>query len=95
MIDWRPIYRLYLRIDRIDERSPTLAPENIENISFLNFVSFSRIYFAPSSTAEILAELRPLLCPFDLSMNIALERCNLFLPTIFMDDETESESALK
>lgn len=111
VIDWRPIYKLYLRVHKIDERSSNMSPElvsdmiffniviglkyrlknrNIEQISFVNLISFARIFFDLNATAEMLEEWRPLMCPFDMSMNDAFERFNLFLPTLFAQDETKN-----
>ncbi|RNA36559.1 proteasome activator complex subunit 4 isoform X2 [Brachionus plicatilis] len=84
-IDWRPLYTLFRRIHKIDEKSAVFAPDNIEQISFLNFISFARIYFDESSVSEMLEEWRPLMCPFDMSMNYAFDRFSLFLPTILLD----------
>lgn len=62
---------------------------NIEHISFLNFISFARIYFDINSTREMLEEWRPLMCPFDMSTSSAFERFNLFMPTLFMAHEVD------
>lgn len=62
---------------------------NIESQSFYKFIKCARVYFNVESTQEILDELRPLMCPFDLSMTNALERANLFLPTLVYDYEAE------
>lgn len=35
----------------------------------------------------MLAQWRPILCPFDLSMSEAFERFKLFLPTVLLDNE--------
>jgi proteasome activator subunit 4 len=40
----------------------------------LNFISFARFYFDLNSTKEMLAEWRPLMCPFDMSTSDAFER---------------------
>jgi len=89
VIEWRPIYKLYLKIHNINDNSPILAPENLEGSSFGLFIPYARIYFDVSSTREILEELRPLMCPFDASMSQAFERCRLFLPTIMYEHETQ------
>jgi len=87
-IDWRSIYSLYLRIHKISDISSVLAPENIEQTSFANFIKYARIYFDESATQEMLAEWRPIICPFDLSMSKAFERLKLFLPTILYEHES-------
>ena len=58
----------------------------MEQISFTNFISFARIYFDKDSVSEMLEEWRPLMCPFDMSMNYAFDRFSLFLPTILLDN---------
>ena len=63
---------------------------NIEQISFVNLVSFARIFFDLNATAEMLEEWRPLICPFDMSMNDAYERFNLFLPTLFPEHDAST-----
>jgi proteasome activator subunit 4 len=87
VIEWRPLYELYLRIHRINDMSTELAPDNIEKSTFLNFIHYARIYFDKNATKEMLNEWRPLICPFDMSMNDAFERFNLFLPTVMENDD--------
>lgn len=58
-------------------------------------MSFARIYFDKQASREILAELRPLMCPFDMSMNSAMERLSLFLPTLFLETESDQINYLK
>ena len=55
----------------------------------VNFISYARIYFDITSTKEMLAEWRPMMCPFDMSMSYAFDRFNLFLPTVLKDNEIE------
>ncbi len=86
-IDWRPVYELYLRINAINERSPILAPENMEQGIFNTFVKHARVYFPIESTSEMLEEWRPLMCPFDMAMCKAYERFELFLPTLVYPHE--------
>lgn len=61
----------------------------MEHGIFNNFVRNARIYFSTESTQEMLDEWRYLLCPFDMSMNKAIERFELFLPTLVYADEHE------
>lgn len=46
-----------------------------------------RIYFPPNATKEILEEVRPLLCPFDMIMQRAMVYLELFLPTALNPDQ--------
>uniref|UniRef100_A0A672JGF3 Proteasome activator subunit 4b n=1 Tax=Salarias fasciatus TaxID=181472 RepID=A0A672JGF3_SALFA len=46
-----------------------------------------RLYFPASSTKEMLAEWRPLLCVFDVAMQKAISNMELFLPTIMPPEE--------
>ena len=110
-IEWKPIYKLYLRIHKISDRSTVMAPKfvyifflkilifyltnpffksNLEQVTFVNFVSYARIYFNVNATKEMLEEWRPLMCPFDLSMVNAFERFDLFLPTLLREHEINS-----
>ena len=61
----------------------------MEQNTFPNFIRYARNYFEPTATAEILEELRPLMCPFDVGMHRALERLKIFLPILFAEDEAE------
>ena len=51
------------------------------------FVFFFYSYFPASSTAEMLEEWRPYLCPFDMSMVEKVGLLCAFLPTQVMPDE--------
>lgn len=62
---------------------------NLEKETFVNFVAYARMYFSNESTNEMLEEWRPLLCPFDVSINSAFERFNLFLPTMLYEFDRE------
>ena len=88
VIEWRPLYEIYMRIHKLDDFSSELAPENLESSTFVSFIRYARIYFDINATHEMLDEWRRLLCPFDTSMGNALESCKLFLPTILYEHET-------
>jgi proteasome activator subunit 4 len=76
-------------VQKIDEFSPILPPENLEQNSLNSLIRYARIYFDESATEEMLSEWRPLLCPFDMSMNKCFERSKLFLPTILYEYQME------
>lgn len=40
-----------------------------------------RAYFPPEATAEILVEIRPLMCPYDVTMGKAMAYAEMFLPS--------------
>ncbi len=44
-------------------------------------------YFPESATQEMLDEWRPLLCPFDVTMQKAIGYYELFLPTIMPPEQ--------
>lgn len=46
-----------------------------------------RSYFPESATQEMLDEWRPLLCPFDVTMQKAIGYFELFLPTIMPPEQ--------
>lgn len=71
------------------QTEPLQLSRNIEQQGFNNFIKYARIYFKPEATEEILDELRPLMCPFDMSMTKAFERYHLFLPTLVHEHEAE------
>ncbi len=62
---------------------------NIERISFVNFICFARNYFNINATGEMLEEWRPMMCPYDMAFNDAVDRFNLFLPSIFTDQQID------
>lgn len=49
--------------------------------SIETLVRHARVYFRLESTAEMLAEFRPYMCPWDMSFVRAACCYNLFLPT--------------
>lgn len=48
-----------------------------------------RPYFPPGSTSEILEEVRPMMCPFDMTMQRAIVYLDLFLPTSLSPEQAE------
>ncbi|XP_035696564.1 proteasome activator complex subunit 4-like isoform X3 [Branchiostoma floridae] len=53
---------------------------SIENV-IKNVVRMCRVYFSVESSAEMLEEWRPLLCPFDVTTCKAMSYFEMFLPT--------------
>ncbi len=89
VIEWRPLYNLYTRINQVHDRSSILAPANMERGIFNTFIRHARLYFGVESTKEMLDEWKPLLCPYDTSFSKAIEKFELFLPTVVYPEEHE------
>lgn len=49
-----------------------------------------RPYFPDSATAEILVELRPLMCPYDVTMSKAMVYLSDFLPVFDTRDRKDT-----
>jgi proteasome activator subunit 4 len=86
IIEWKPIYKLYLKIRKVNNFSAALSPENLDS-NFCRFIKYARIYFHCDSINEIMAIIRPMFCPFDTSMSDAMERLKFFLPTLLYEHE--------
>ncbi|KAK4321981.1 hypothetical protein Pmani_007247 [Petrolisthes manimaculis] len=52
-----------------------------------NMIRVCRMYFPLGATKEILQEVEPLLCPFDMTMQRAMVYLELFLPTTLTPDQ--------
>uniref|UniRef100_A0A3B4B7D3 Proteasome activator Blm10 middle HEAT repeats region domain-containing protein n=1 Tax=Periophthalmus magnuspinnatus TaxID=409849 RepID=A0A3B4B7D3_9GOBI len=72
-LPWRPLYELHDRI--LYSKTEHLGLNWFPNCLHL------RRYFSDSATQEMLDEWRPLLCPFDVTMQRAISYFELFLPT--------------
>ncbi|XP_053495926.1 proteasome activator complex subunit 4B isoform X1 [Ictalurus furcatus] len=59
---------------------------SVENV-LKTLVKSCRLYFPESATQEMLDEWRPLLCPFDVTMQKAISYFELFLPTIMPPEQ--------
>ncbi|XP_047484565.1 proteasome activator complex subunit 4-like isoform X1 [Penaeus chinensis] len=46
-----------------------------------SMIRVCRTYFPPGATSEILEQVRPMICPFDMTMQRAMMYLELFLPT--------------
>ena len=66
-----------------------LAP-NLVNLKPKSHNSYFSRYFSSDSSAEMLAEWRPLLCPFDAIMSQGIYYLSNFLPTCLMAEEHSS-----
>lgn len=86
--DWRPIYELYkfVTYKSLEEDGLFLLPDDISQV-LENLISQLRNYFPIEATRAILAEFRPLLCPWDSSMAKGCQLLNLFLPSRLAPEE--------
>ncbi|XP_077536196.1 proteasome activator complex subunit 4-like [Haemaphysalis longicornis] len=90
-IEWRPLYLLYERLLCSRERElnmlrpPPGLPAQLEQL-----VASCRPFFPPTSTLEMLDEWEPLLCPFDQSMQKAMNYFQLFLPTTLLPEHHDT-----
>uniref|UniRef100_A0A3Q3F4X4 Proteasome activator subunit 4a n=1 Tax=Labrus bergylta TaxID=56723 RepID=A0A3Q3F4X4_9LABR len=81
-LDWRPLYELHDRIlfSKTEHLGLNWFPNSVESV-LKTLVKSCRPYFSESATQEMLDEWRPLLCPFDVTMQRAISYFELFLPT--------------
>uniref|UniRef100_A0A8C5A3D9 Proteasome activator subunit 4 n=1 Tax=Gadus morhua TaxID=8049 RepID=A0A8C5A3D9_GADMO len=81
-LPWRPLYELQERIlySKTEHLGLNWFPNSVENV-LKTLVKSCRPYFPESATQEMLEEWRPLLCPFDVTMQRAISYFDLFLPT--------------
>ncbi|XP_035261773.1 proteasome activator complex subunit 4B isoform X1 [Anguilla anguilla] len=87
-LPWRPLYELYERIlySKTEHLGLNWFPNSVEG-ALKMLVKSCRPYFPVSSTQEMLDEWRPLLCPFDHTMQKAISYFELFLPTILPPEQ--------
>uniref|UniRef100_A0A667ZTN8 Proteasome activator subunit 4 n=1 Tax=Myripristis murdjan TaxID=586833 RepID=A0A667ZTN8_9TELE len=81
-LPWRPLYELQDRIlySKTEHLGLNWFPNSVESV-LKTLVKSCRPYFPESATQEMLEEWRPLLCPFDVTMQRAISYFELFLPT--------------
>lgn len=81
-LPWRPLYELQDRIlySKTEHLGLNWFPNSVENV-LKTLVRSCRPYFPDSATKEMLEEWRPLLCPFDVTMQRAISYFELYLPT--------------
>ncbi|XP_076019061.1 proteasome activator complex subunit 4A isoform X2 [Genypterus blacodes] len=82
VLPWRPLYELHDRIlySKTEHLGLNWFPNSVEGV-LKTLVKSCRPYFSDSATQEMLDEWRPLLCPFDVTMQRAISYFDLFLPT--------------
>ncbi|KAI1887190.1 hypothetical protein AGOR_G00203600 [Albula goreensis] len=87
-LPWRPLYELYERIlySKTEHLGLNWFPNSVEGVLKM-LVKSCRPYFPVTSTQEMLEEWRPLLCPFDLTMQKGISYFELFLPTILHPEQ--------
>ncbi|KAI1720671.1 proteasome-substrate-size regulator, mid region domain-containing protein [Ditylenchus destructor] len=85
---WKPLFDLYVEISyrNLEEDGVFLLPENLKK-TLGGVILEMNNYFSESATQEILDEVRPMICPWDDSMNKALSIMCLFLPTTLKPEE--------
>lgn len=81
-LPWRPLYDMVERIlySKTEHLRLNSFPNSIENV-LKTLVKSCRPYFPADATAEMLEEWRPLMCPFDVTMQKAISYFEIFLPT--------------
>uniref|UniRef100_A0A3B3B675 Proteasome activator subunit 4a n=1 Tax=Oryzias melastigma TaxID=30732 RepID=A0A3B3B675_ORYME len=81
-LPWRPLYELHDRIlfSKTEHLGLNWFPNSVESV-LKTLIKSCRPYFSEDATQEMLDEWRPLLCPFDVTMQRAISYFELFLPT--------------
>uniref|UniRef100_A0A8C5MEZ8 Proteasome activator subunit 4 n=1 Tax=Leptobrachium leishanense TaxID=445787 RepID=A0A8C5MEZ8_9ANUR len=81
-LPWRPLYEITERIlySKTEHLGLNWFPSAVESV-LKTLVKACRPYFPDDATAEMLEEWRPLMCPFDVTMQKAFSYFELFLPT--------------
>ncbi|XP_043911057.1 proteasome activator complex subunit 4 [Protopterus annectens] len=81
-LPWRPLYDMVESIlySKTEHLGLNWFPNSVESI-LKTLVKCCRVYFPDDATAEMLEEWRPLMCPFDVTMQKAISYLELFLPT--------------
>ncbi|KAK8724601.1 hypothetical protein OTU49_011168 [Cherax quadricarinatus] len=90
ILEWRPLYDLYnsLFYNSYNAIGMLMLPSNAEGV-VESMVRVCRPYFPLGSTSEILEEVRPMMCPFDMTMQRAMVYLELFLPTSLSPEQAE------
>ncbi|XP_042231597.1 proteasome activator complex subunit 4-like isoform X2 [Homarus americanus] len=91
VLEWRPLYDLYnsLFYNSYNTIGMLMLPSNAEGV-VESMIRVCRPYFPLSSTSEILEEVRPMMCPFDMTMQRAMVYLELFLPTSLPPEKADN-----
>lgn len=89
-IPWHPFYKLYESTlhSKYEYLGMLILPDNYE-VSLKGMIKQIRNYFPKEATQEMLDEWRPLLCPYDQTMEKASAYFELFLPTTLPPEKHE------
>uniref|UniRef100_A0A8C3ST02 Proteasome activator subunit 4 n=1 Tax=Chelydra serpentina TaxID=8475 RepID=A0A8C3ST02_CHESE len=81
-LPWRPLYEMLERIlySKTEHLGLNWFPNSVESV-LKTLVKSCRPYFPENASKEMLDEWRPLMCPFDVTMQKAITYFELFLPT--------------
>ncbi|XP_026508317.1 proteasome activator complex subunit 4 [Terrapene carolina triunguis] len=81
-LPWRPLYEMLERIlySKTEHLGLNWFPNSVESV-LKTLVKSCRPYFPENASMEMLDEWRPLMCPFDVTMQKAITYFELFLPT--------------
>ncbi|KAJ7404837.1 hypothetical protein WISP_143263 [Willisornis vidua] len=81
-LPWRPLYEMLERIlySKTEHLGLNWFPNSVESV-LKTLVKSCRPYFPEDATEQMLDEWRPLMCPFDVTMQKAITYFELFLPT--------------
>ena len=81
-IDWKPLYQLHetLLYSKIESLGLIKMPQSLPN-NLRGIIRAARPYFPVSTTEELMRELRPMMCPMDVTFGQAINLMELFLPT--------------
>ncbi|XP_058809543.1 proteasome activator complex subunit 4-like isoform X2 [Phymastichus coffea] len=80
-LPWRPLYNLFMQVmPKPLQISLYHYPSNLRNL-LESIICVAKCYFPLTATQEILDELRPKICPFNIpTMPIVIKSFELFLP---------------
>lgn len=81
-LPWKPLYKLMKTIldSPYEDVGLYYIPASMDSV-LRTVVKLCRDYFHIGATEEMLAEWRPLLCPFDMTMPMGVSLLAAFLPT--------------